>query len=91
MARLIAALNASSDLRAAGEVLDPNAAAAAFTRPGVKLTLTLVDGVVHTLEIGESTADASGRVAWFARADGGGVTLLSDAVVQLIKTGFSRP
>ena len=91
VARLIAALNASSDLRAAGEVLDPNAAAAAFARPGVKLTLTLVDGVVHTLEIGESTADASGRVAWFARADGGGVTLLSDAVVQLIKTGFSRP
>lgn len=91
VARLIAALNAVSDLRAVGEVLDPNAAAAAFVRPGPKLTLTLVDGAVHTLQLGDSTADAAGRVAWFARADDGGVALLSDNVVKLIKAGFNRP
>lgn len=90
VAKLIAALNAVSELRAAGDVLDPNAAAGALTRPTLKMTLTLIDGSVHTLEIGAATTDAAGRVAWFARGDGGGVTILSDAVVSLIKAGFNR-
>lgn len=85
--QVLAAASTLAALRAEALVASPGP----FGKPSTRVTITLVDGTALSLEIGQSTTDPAGRVAWTARRAGlEQVFLLSDETVKRIRAGFGR-